>query len=345
MANNYKIQIEPSAIAVDAVEGESVLEACLRAGHPLPYSCRSGLCGTCMGELLAGDIDYPDGRPPALSAEEQAEGKALFCQAHPKTDLVIRARVIDAAGDIQPRVFPCRVDSLHRLAHDVMCLRLKLPGAKALPFHAGQYIEFMLPGGKRRAFSMANPPHEEAFIELHIRHVPNGFFTNQVFNELEPKAILRAEGPFGTFFLREDSDRPIIMMAGGTGFAPIKSMIEHALKKGIERPIHLYRGARAGKDLYLEDLAQGWARAHAHIRYVPVLSEAAEADAWAGRSGWVHEAVAEDFPDLSGHDVYLSGPPPMVEAGRKVFADLGLPAEQLFFDSFEFGADVPPEAG
>ena len=147
---------------------------------------------------------------------------------------------------------------------------------------AGQYIDFVLKDGRHRAFSMANPPHDDAFIELHIRHVEGGEFTDYVFNQLEEKTVLRVEGPHGSFHLREDSDRPIILMAGGTGFAPIKGIIEHAVAEGIKRPMHLYWGVRAKEDLYLNELAEQWVATVPGFRYTPVLSQPNAADQWQG---------------------------------------------------------------
>ncbi|MCB1866579.1 MAG: CDP-6-deoxy-delta-3,4-glucoseen reductase [Chromatiales bacterium] len=339
---SQRIRIEPSGHEFSAEAGESVLDAALRAGHALPYSCRSGLCGSCMGTLVNGEVEYPDGEPPALGADDRAAGRVLCCQAVPRTDVTVRARVIEVAGDLRPRVFPCRVLDLERLAPDVMRMRLRLPGDGRLQFLAGQYLQFLLEGGRRRSFSLANAPHDDESIELHIRHVPDGWFTGRVFESLAPKAILRAEGPFGTFFLRPDDPRPRILMAGGTGFAPIKAMVEDALHRDDTRPIDLYWGARDLRDLYLHELAQEWAERHGHIRYVAVLSApGSEADR-AIRRGWVHEAVLADYPDLSGHSVYMSGPPPMIQAARHSFAAAGLDEVQLFFDSFEFSEDSAP---
>jgi CDP-4-dehydro-6-deoxyglucose reductase len=333
----YHVIIQPSGHEFQVAENESVLDAELREkGSVLPYGCRNGTCGSCMGTILSGEVSYPDGRPPALSEREQAEGKALLCQARPRSDLVIEAREIKAGQDIAVRTLPCRVERRELLAPDVMRLFLKLPNTERLQFLAGQYVDILLADGRRRGFSLANPPHADDFLELHVRHVPGGFFTGYVFERMKDKALLRFQGPLGTFFLREDSPRPILLIGGGTGFAPLKGMLEHAFHIGLDRPLHLYWGARARADLYLDELPRRWEEEYPNFRYTPVLSEPRPEDSWEGRTGWVHEAIAADYPDLSGYDVYMSGPPPMIDAAKPNFAARGLPAEQLFYDSFEF---------
>ena len=324
-------------------EGENVLAAALRQGVMLPYSCKNGTCGSCKGMLQEGEVHYPFHPPLALEKSEIADGNALLCQAAPLADLVVQVREIEAVRDIQVRKLPARVVEKDFLTDNVVRLRLRLPASQRLQFLAGQYVEVLLTGGKRRAFSIASCPSLESEIELHIRHVEGGDFTGYVFDELQERDILRFEGPQGNFFVRNDQpERPMILMGGGTGFAPLKSMIENLLEQGDRREIHLYWGARTASELYLDDLPRRWAREHAHIRYRRALSEAAD-DAGEGEAfaGFVHDAVIADHPDLSGFDVYMSGPPAMIEAARKAFARQGLPADRLFYDSFEFGLDVP----
>lgn len=335
----FKVTINPAGHEIVVKDGETVLDAALRSGHVLPYSCRGGTCGSCMGKVCEGTVSYTQGRPAALSEQEQTEGKALFCQAHPLSDLVIEAREIDAVNDVQIRILPCRVMQLNKLAPDVMQLFLKLPANERLLFLAGQYIDILLRDGRRRSFSLANAPHNDEFLELHVRLVPDGEFTGFVFNSMKEKAIMRFQGPLGTFFLREDSQRPIIMVGGGTGFAPLKGILEDLFYKGLERPVHLYWGARAKQDLYLNELPAAWAEQHPHFRYTPVLSEAKPEDDWTGRTGFVHTAVAADYPDLSSHEVYMSGPPPMIEAAKSAFFAQNLASEHLFYDSFDFAPD------
>ncbi len=333
----YHVALRPSGHEFQVAENESVLDAALREkGAVLPYGCRNGTCGSCMGKILAGEIVYPADRPPGLSEREQAEGKALLCQARPQSDLVIEAREIKTGGDIAVKILPCRVERRELLAPDVMRLYLRLPSVERLQFLAGQYVDILLADGRRRSFSLANPPHADDLLELHVRRVPGGFFTDYVFDKMKEKALLRFQGPLGTFFLREDSPRPIILIGGGTGFAPLKGILEHAFHIGLGRPLHLYWGARAKVDLYLDGLPRRWEAEHPNFRYTPVLSEPRPEDGWGGRTGWVHEAVAADYPDLSGYEVYLSGPPPMIRAAKPAFAARGLPEERLYYDSFEF---------
>jgi CDP-4-dehydro-6-deoxyglucose reductase, E3 len=331
-----KVKVQPSGHQFDVEEGESVLAAALRQHLVLPYGCRNGACGSCKGRIVEGAVDYGVHQKKALTEEEKAQGKALFCQARPLSDLVIEARTIGAAKDIQVKTLPCLVQRMERRAEDVMLVYLKLPANERLQFLAGQYIEFLLKDGSRRSFSMGNAPHDDQLIELHVRHVAGGQFTDHVFGKMKERDILRLEGPLGTFFLREDSAKPIVFVASGTGFAPIKSIIAHALRKGIARPMMLYWGGRRPKDLYMNALAKQWP-----IRYVPVVSDALPKDQWSGRTGFVHRAVMEDLPDLSAHQVYACGVPVMVDAARRDFiGQCGLPEEEFFADSFTTQADL-----
>jgi CDP-4-dehydro-6-deoxyglucose reductase len=337
----HNVTLQPSGHQFTVEADESILTAALRQGFVLPYGCRNGACGSCKGTVLEGQVDYGVYQAKALSTAEKAAGKALFCQAKPLGDVVIEARTVGAVKDIPVKTLPCRVHKLERLADDVMVMYLKLPANERLQFLPGQYLEFLLRDGSRRSFSMANAPHDDAQVQLHLRHVPGGQFTDHVFSKMKERDILRFEGPLGTFFLREDSDKPIVFVASGTGFAPIKSILETAFVKGIARPMVLYWGGRRPKDLYMNALAEGWAAAHDNFRYVPVVSDALPEDDWHGRSGFVHRAVMEDFPDLSGHQVYACGVPVMVDAARKDFVEqCGLPEDEFYADSFTTQADL-----
>ena len=334
----HQVTIRSSGHSFSVEADESVLDAALRQGIILPYGCRNGACGSCMGSLASGTVAYQNGRPAALSESDAADNKALFCQARPQTDLEIIVREVDAARDIEVKTLPCRVEKLEHLAHDVVRIYLRLPATQRMQFLAGQYIDVLVKDHEPRAFSIANAPHDDEFVELHIRFVEGGLFTEQVFHSMKEKAMWRIRGPLGTFFLREDSDRPAILIGGGTGFAPIKGILEHAFEIGVDKPLHLYWGVRARRDLYLDELPQAWLKQHPNFSYTPVLSEPMDRDNWSGATGFVTDSVVADYPDLSRHDIYMSGPPVMVDTGHKLFLQHGLDESRFFSDAFEYAA-------
>jgi CDP-4-dehydro-6-deoxyglucose reductase len=335
----HQITIQPSGHSYTAKAYETVLESAIDAGFNIPYGCRNGACGSCKGTVLSGEVDHGDYAASALTETEKAAGKALFCCARPLTDLTIECREINA-GVIPPRIIPARVERKEQISHDVMALFLKLPSSEHLQFFAGQYIEFLLKDGKRRAFSLANAPHVDNLLELHLRLIPGGQFTQYVFNEMPDKAILRIEAPFGSFYYRSESEKPIIMVAGGTGFAPIKGIIEHMIHNDIKRDVFLYWGARAKQDLYMPELPSAWAAAYPHIKFIPVLSDATPEDDWQGRTGLVHQAVLDDMADLSSFDVYCCGAPAMVEVAHASFLNAGLPEDAFYSDAFNYAKPV-----
>lgn len=330
----YQITLQPSGHQFEVSAGEPLLDAALDAGFVLPYGCRNGACGSCRAKVAAGTVDHGRAQSGALPENARQEGYTLLCCATAKSDLNIECRELAADSEYPVKIMPCRVQELNKLANDVMQMKLKLPVNERLAFRAGQYIEFMLKGGQRRAFSIANPPHDDTFLELHLRKIEGGQFTGHVFDTMQVKEILRFEGPLGTFHLREESTKPVILLAGGTGFAPIKSIIEHALHNQIQRPFHLYWGARTHSGLYQHTLAQQWAARHPNVRYTPVISD--DDAGWQGRRGLVHQAVLEDHSDLSGFQVYACGAPAMIDAARADFTAAGLPTEEFFADAFTF---------
>ena len=341
-----QITINPSGHSFTCADGETVLAAAMAADLLLPYGCRNGACGSCKGKILEGRVDFGPHQTSTLTADEKRQGLALFCCARPLTDLVLEVKEVRRAGDIQIRKLPCRIESIEKPVPDVAIVKIKLPANERLQFLAGQYIDFLLKDGRRRSFSLATPPHDDALLELHVRHLQGGHFSEQLFSQFKGREILRFEGPFGMFFLREESDKPIIFVAGGTGFAPIKGIIEHALHHHVDlaRPMVLYWGARAKRDLYLPELPGRWQQASRNFTFIPVLSELQPDDHWPGRVGFVHQAVLDDFSDLSGYQVYVCGGPAMVDAARRSFvATRGLPAEEFFADSFTNAAQT--EAG
>ena len=339
----FTISVEPSGRTFTAEPEESMLAAGIRQGIGLPYGCKDGACGSCKCKLVSGSVKHGPHQPKALSADEEAAGFVLTCCGVAQTDVVIESRQVTEAGAFPIKKMPVRVSTMERASHDVIVLRLQLPASDAFQYHAGQYVEFLLRDGDRRSYSMANAPHTQATapsLELHLRHMPGGKFTDHVFGPMKEKDILRIEGPYGSFFLREDSDKPIVFLASGTGFAPIKAVIEHMQFKGITRPATLYWGGRRPADLYQSAWIEARLAEMPNLRYVPVVSNALPEDAWGGRTGFVHQAVLEDFPDLSGHEVYACGAPIVVESAQRDYvAKAGLPAEAFFADSFTSAAD------
>ena len=328
-----QVTIKPSNHVFTVADDETILDGALREGFSIAYGCRNGACGSCKGKVLQGAVDYGVFQESALSDADKKNGYALFCQAKPVSDVVIECREISAIKDIQVRTLPCRVQKLDHLAPDVMMIHLRLPASERLQFLAGQYIDILTKSGLRRSLSIANAPHDDGVLQLHLRNY-GGPFSQYVFNTLKEKDILRFEGPLGTFFLREDSAKPLILLASGTGFAPIKSIIEHAIQHGSKRPLTLYWGCRVRADLYLNELAENWTRAHG-ITYVPVLSDATPEDNWTGRSGFVHRAVMEDFPDMSGYQVYACGAPIVIESALSDFTEqCKLPPDDFYSDAF-----------
>ena len=340
---SFKVTVQPAGVSFDVANEEAILPAAIRAGVGLPYGCRDGACGSCKSRLLEGRVVHGTHQLRTLTREEEDAGWILTCCARPQTDCVVQARTVAGAGDYPVQKMPARVASLERVAPDVVLMKVQLPATVAFKYRAGQYVEFILRDGARRSYSMANAPEHlgnPPMIELHLRHMPGGKFTDHVFGAMKEKEILRMEGPLGSFFLREDSDKPIVLLASGTGFAPIKAIIEHMRSAGIARPALLYWGCRRKADLYLHGWAQQAAASMPNLRYMPVLSDAPPEDAWDGRTGFVHQAVMADLPDLSGHEVYACGTPVMVEAARRDFsARCGLPADAFYADSFTSEAD------
>lgn len=348
LSNPLQITLQPSGHQFESDAQTTLLQAALDHGFMLPYGCRNGACGSCKGRVLSGEVDYGAARDGALSAAERAQGMALFCCAKPLTDVVIECREVGAARDIPIRTMPCRVESMQIVGQDdVMLLKLKLPANERLQFLPGQYIDILLKDGKRRSFSLASPPHQEGFIDLHIRRVPDGHFTGHVFGSMKVRDILRFEGPLGSFFLRDKpesnavdgTERPALLVAGGTGMAPMASIIQHAIQVGSTRRMVLYFGARTRADLYLHQQILDWQKQLPALEYVPVLSDPAPQDEWTGRTGLVHHAAMQDIGNLSGWQAYVCGAPAMVDAAKKDFTQAAnLPIEHFYADSFTYSA-------
>ncbi len=335
----YKVTNRISGREFDVHRHETILDSILREGFAVPYSCRNGTCSSCKSKLVSGQVEHDQYDRAALTDAELAAGQILLCRAHPSEDIVIEASEVAIPASVNIQTLPVRVKSLALLTHDVMEVRLRLPKQVSFSYIPGQYIDVFMRDGKRRGFSIASPPGGEELV-LHVRHVPNGRFTGHIFRSIKVNDVLRFEGPLGTFFLRQESDRPIIMVAGGTGFAPLQAMLEHALASQFERSIHFFWGVRAARDLYQLDLIAKWGQQRpSQFKFTPVLSERTADDGWDGGSGWVHEAVLQHYSDLSDFEVYASGPPPMIDAIRHQFPASGLDQDCLYFDSFEFSSD------
>lgn len=341
----YHVKLEPSGHTFDVEEGQTILRAGLDAGLSLPYSCASGVCRSCRSTIREGQVDFGDIHPAYLSDEERAKGFVHMCLAKPLSDLVLAVRELDGLAGVKVRKVPCRVAKMERPAPDVTILHLRLPLNENMRFVPGQHIEFILPNDVRRKFSIASQPGPEGVtaIEIHVRHVAGGVFSDAFLAKLKERDLMRFEGPLGSFALQTESNKPIVMVASGTGFSPIKSMCEAALATGLaaKRPMSLYWGGRTRQDLYMMELPEQWAREHEGFTFVPVLSEPGEACAWQGRTGLVHAAVMEDLADMSGVEVYACGVPVMVDAARKDFSgQCGMSPDAFFADAFLPSAEL-----
>ena len=341
----YTITVQPSGRSFETDSGETMLMAGIRQGIGLPYGCKDGACGSCKCKKLSGSVRHGPHQDKALSAQEEADGYVLTCCGTPTSDVVLESRQVTHAGAFPIKKMPARVAALDKLSPDVMRVKLQLPANDVIQYHAGQYVEFILRDGARRSYSMANAPHTliesgAPMVELHVRHMPGGKFTDHVFAAMKEKEILRIEGPYGSFYLRDDSPKPIVLLASGTGFAPIKAIIEHMQFMGITRNAVLYWGGRRPHDLYLNDWVQAQCAEMPHLKYVPVVSDALPEDGWSGRTGFVHQAVLQDLPDLSGHQVYACGAPIVVDSARQDYTrQAGLPDDEFYADAFTSEAD------
>lgn len=338
----WTVHLARSRVRFAVEEGETVLAAGLRQGLALPFGCQSGTCASCRVRLLDGHVEHA-AEPRGLSPAERAAGYILLCQALPRSDLDLKLDQPERLDELRPRQLPVRVAARRMLSQDVLHLAVKLPHGQPFRYLPGQYVDFLVGDGRRRSFSIANAPLPAETLEFHMRVTPGGMFAHYAQDEMPEKTILRIEGPLGAFYLREGSERPALLMAGGTGFAPLKAMLEAQLHNGLTRPFHLFWGARARSDLYLHALVESWAREHPRFRYTPVLSEP-DAD-WTGARGFVHDALLSTYPELSAYEVYMAGPPVMVHAGKQAFVQAGLDADHLYYDSFDYAFETWPQLG
>jgi len=339
-ASQFSVLVQPSGRAFSVDASESLLAGGIRQGVGLPYGCKDGACGSCKCKKISGTVVHGNHQDKALSAAEEAAGMVLTCCATATSDLVLESRQVSLEGSLPVRKMPARISSMQRKSPDVIQLQLQLPATESFQYRAGQYIDVLLRDGARRSYSMANAPHTGPSLDLHIRHMPGGRFTDLVFGSMKERDIVRIEGPMGSFFLREDSNKPLVLLASGTGFAPIKALIEHMQERQITRPATLFWGGRRPHDLYMDDWVRAQCAVMPHLSYVPVVSDALPEDKWQGRTGFVHQAVLEDIPDLSGFQVYACGAPVVVESAQRDFSDLaGLDEAEFFADSFTSEAD------
>jgi CDP-4-dehydro-6-deoxyglucose reductase, E3 len=331
-----RVSLSKSSGGFSAAANQSVLDAALQSGLNLPHSCKGGNCGACRARLLRGHVEYPAGRPLGLSDAEVSEGFVLLCRAHASSDLEIETFEQRAPDAIRIKRLPSRIERTQRLTHDVLAVFLRLPAAESFEFEAGQYVDIMLSGGRRRSFSIASPPHDSRLLELHVRHVPGGELTERLFAGDAAGTLLSIEGPLGQFAYRHDR-APMLLVGGGTGLAPLKSIMRHVIENALEREMILYWGVRGEHDLYAHDELEALARRAPNFRYAAVLSEPDAA--WAGQKGWVHEAVLRDFQSLEPYDIYASGPPAMIAAVREHFRQRNADPGRVFFDSFDYAPD------
>jgi CDP-4-dehydro-6-deoxyglucose reductase len=341
---SYDIRLEPSGHRFTIQPGERIMQAAHAAGFMIPTGCRMGTCRSCRGRVMSGVVDLGGAHPAYLPEAHRRQGYALLCQATAKSDLVIEIEEVPAA--VEPQIAPALVKSIERISDDVLFLKLRLPLHLNLLFEAGQYVDFLLNGGIRRSYSIANPPKAEGVInlEFHIRRMPGGLFTDYMFDHMKEREKLMFEAPLGGFFLR-DSAKPVLFLATGTGYAPIRSILLKHLPRNRERRMVLYWGGRTPQDLYLMDEARELAQLHPNFTFIPVVSRPVDSDAWSGATGRVHLAAMGDLPDLSGWQTYACGLPAMVEESRsRLIAERGLPNAEFFADPFTSMADSPEAA-
>ncbi len=339
IAMSYTIKIHNTDISFTSTAEQPVLDAAHQADVLISYGCKNGLCGSCEAIIKQGEVIYPDGLPRGLTTDEQKQGKTLLCKAIANSDLTIEARIDKPNNQPPVRILPVKIQQKTQLANDVMQLQLQLPSTEEpFEFLAGQWLNFVMKDGRKRAFSIANIPNIQKQIEIHIRHIEGGIFTDFVFNQLKTGDILKIEGPQGSFYYHDDY-RDIIMVAGGTGFAPLKGIIEFLQQQKNKPNIHLYWGAKSKKDLYMHKKVKHWQQ-QGLIKYTPVLSKPLNDDNWKGKTGYVHEAIIKDYHSLKDNVIYMAGPPAMIKVAKPAFLKQQARNKNIYFDSFEYSNDA-----
>jgi CDP-4-dehydro-6-deoxyglucose reductase/3-phenylpropionate/trans-cinnamate dioxygenase ferredoxin reductase subunit len=329
MSETFRISIEGGP-AFDCAPTENLVSAAERAGWALPASCRAGVCGSCEGAVCAGDFIVP-GRQDDGDVRAGPAQAVKLCRAKPKSDLTIAPGEVKPVDPASRKPLVAKVLKIDKPADEVAVLTLRFPAGVRARFRAGQYLKVLLDDGHERCFSMANPPHSNDGVELHVRYREGGRFAEAVFERLKPGDPVQLRLPQGDFWLRE-TDKPIVFVAGGTGFAPVQSMVEDMLRRQVRRPARIYFGGRRPELLYRDALARQWTARRPDFVYVPVVSQPAQG--WTGRTGRLPEAVLQDLPTLAGHEVYACGAPEMVSAAREAFVRHGLAPEDFYCDAF-----------
>jgi len=326
----YKCIILPSKLEFDLAENTTILQSALNAGIHLAYSCTSGRCGSCKAKLIEGKLKQSNSSE-GISDQELQSGYVLTCAAIPESDILLEASYFPELQGIEPRIHPCKIESIEFPAEDVAILKVRLAPGDQIKYLPGQYVEFV-EKEFRRSYSIANIKETFAGLEFHIKRIPNGKFSEKIFDLANKNDLLRFKGPIGTFYYR-DNQSPVILIAGGTGFAPIKAIIEYMMTYDVRREIYLYWGASTTDGFYSE-LPVVWKDKIKNFKFIPVYS--GDHSEWEGRRGLVHEAVLEDFKDLSKFDVYACGSPDMIKIIKEKFVLCGLDYSRLYEDSFLF---------
>lgn len=327
------IKLHPVGKTFENMDGETILDSALRADILLPHVCKDGSCGACKGRVVSGTVSLDDYSSAALTEDEKAHGYTLFCCAHPVGDVEIESVALDELRHIEVKTLPARVESIRKASPDVAILTLRLPKTEAFEFLPGQYIDILLPDGSRRSYSIASADAADKLLELHVRKVEGGVFSSRVHETMEEKDILRFRGPLGTFFVRA-TQKPLIMVATGTGVAPIKGMLTQLLQQELDRPVRFYWGCRTKADLYAQAEIEALAAQTDALEFIPVLSRPLPEDNWQGCIGHVQEAILRDGQDFTGFEAYACGSPAMIMDVKKLFCSNGLAAEDFHADPF-----------
>lgn len=333
----YTVHIKPKGYNLTVKAGETVLAAALRQGFNFPHDCQNGVCGTCKGRLLEGQVEYDEPLLAALTEAEREAGYALFCSAKPVSDLVIHVEGVLGPEQLPVKKLNYKIQILEQLTPTIYRVILQPPLEDHIYYRAGQYFEILHRDTSPQPFSIANAPlGDNKSLEIHIRSRPDNLSMEELISEMKTVGELRINGPLGNCILRREPAYPMIFAAGGTGIAPLKAIIEQALAEGVKQPIYLYWGVRILSDFYLQALITRWAKYLPNFHYIPILSGKDELNKWKGRTGWVHEAIIQDHPNLEHFHIYASGPTEMVYAALHAFKSHGLNRALMYSDVLDY---------